>query len=201
MSSPKVLIAFYSRSRVTEALANAVAEGAHGVGAEVRLRRAREFVSPEITPTAGHVVFVGDMGGNLYTLDADSGSKLWSSDLGGAIASGVISYDSGAGHKIAVATGMTAPIWPTGQSDCEGRDPGPPVVRAPRRSQGGTLRLPPRRAIQPEFLGNEVNKCGDCASDLSATRKSRVHTRRFVPILAEHPHKASRLNLRDAQRI
>lgn len=66
-----------------------------------------------VTPTAGHVVFVGDMGGNLYALDADSGSKLWSSDLGGAIAGGVISYDTGAGQRVAVAAGMTSPIWPT----------------------------------------------------------------------------------------
>src|SRR5262249_35578013 len=48
MSTAKVLIAFYSRSGVTEALANAVAEGARAAGAEVRLRRAREVVSPEV---------------------------------------------------------------------------------------------------------------------------------------------------------
>jgi NAD(P)H dehydrogenase (quinone) len=44
----KVLIAFYSRSGSTEALAKAVAEGAEAQGAEVRLRRAREFVGPDI---------------------------------------------------------------------------------------------------------------------------------------------------------
>jgi len=66
-----------------------------------------------VTPTAGHLVFVGDMGGTLYALDADSGSKLWSNDLGGAIAGGVISYDTGAGQRVAVAAGMTSPIWPT----------------------------------------------------------------------------------------
>jgi NAD(P)H dehydrogenase (quinone) len=43
-----VLIAFYSRNGATEALANAVAEGASAAGAEVRLRRARELVAPEI---------------------------------------------------------------------------------------------------------------------------------------------------------
>lgn len=52
MSNPKVLIAFYSRSGVTEALANAVAEGARSAGAEVRLRRAREFVSAEVMARA-----------------------------------------------------------------------------------------------------------------------------------------------------
>ena len=48
----KILIAFYSRTGSTEALARAVAEGATGEGAEVRLRRAREFVGPEIMAQA-----------------------------------------------------------------------------------------------------------------------------------------------------
>ncbi len=52
MSKPKVLIAFYSRSSSTEILANAIAEGAVGEGAEVRLRRAREFVGPEVMQQA-----------------------------------------------------------------------------------------------------------------------------------------------------
>jgi NAD(P)H dehydrogenase (quinone) len=47
-----VHIAFYSRSGVTEALANAIAEGAKAAGAEVRLRRAREVVGPEIMKLA-----------------------------------------------------------------------------------------------------------------------------------------------------
>ena len=40
----KVLIAFYSRDGSTEALANAISDGAAGAGGEVRLRRARELV-------------------------------------------------------------------------------------------------------------------------------------------------------------
>lgn len=44
----KVLIAFYSRTGTTEALAKAIAEGAQAQGAEVRLRRVREVVSPQI---------------------------------------------------------------------------------------------------------------------------------------------------------
>src|SRR5271168_2441492 len=46
--SLNVLIAFYSRNGSTEALANAIAEGARSQGAEVRLRRARELVGPEV---------------------------------------------------------------------------------------------------------------------------------------------------------
>lgn len=66
-----------------------------------------------VTPTAGNLLLFGDMGGNFYVLNASNGEKLWSQDLGGAIAGGVISYDTGKGQKIAVAAGMTSPIWPT----------------------------------------------------------------------------------------
>ncbi|WP_026605990.1 NAD(P)H:quinone oxidoreductase [Methylocapsa acidiphila] len=48
MADVNILIAFYSRSGVTEALAAAIAEGAKTAGGEVRLRRAREVVSAEI---------------------------------------------------------------------------------------------------------------------------------------------------------
>jgi len=52
MMTSKVLIAFYSRGGVTEALAKAIAEGAKAEGAEVRLRRAREFVGEEVMKKA-----------------------------------------------------------------------------------------------------------------------------------------------------
>jgi len=52
MPEIKVLIAFYSRSGVTEALANAIAEGAKSEGATVTLRRARETVSREVMAQA-----------------------------------------------------------------------------------------------------------------------------------------------------
>lgn len=44
----KILIAFYSRTGTIEGLAKALAEGAESVGAEVRLRRARELVGHDI---------------------------------------------------------------------------------------------------------------------------------------------------------
>jgi NAD(P)H dehydrogenase (quinone) len=43
-----VLIAFYSRGGSVEALANAVADGARGERAELRLRRARELVGTDV---------------------------------------------------------------------------------------------------------------------------------------------------------
>jgi alcohol dehydrogenase (cytochrome c) len=66
-----------------------------------------------VTPTTGRLVLFGDMGGNFYAFDAATGNKLWSRDLGGAIGGGVITYDTGMGQKIAVAAGMTSPVWPT----------------------------------------------------------------------------------------
>ncbi|BCW87569.1 NAD(P)H dehydrogenase (quinone) [Alphaproteobacteria bacterium SO-S41] len=47
-ASPRLLIVFYSRGGSVETLATAIAEGAQGQGAEVRIRRARELVGPEI---------------------------------------------------------------------------------------------------------------------------------------------------------
>jgi NAD(P)H dehydrogenase (quinone) len=46
--SVNVLIAFYSRSGSTEALARSIAEGAKSAGATVRLRRARELVDAQV---------------------------------------------------------------------------------------------------------------------------------------------------------
>lgn len=48
----RVLIVFYSRGGATKGLAEAIAEGAGAEGAEIRLRRAREVVSPEVMALA-----------------------------------------------------------------------------------------------------------------------------------------------------
>ena len=71
-----VLIAFYSRSGVTEALAKAIAEGAKAEGAEVRLRRAREFVGPEVMALApGWAEGAADMNARYEAPSADD--ALW----------------------------------------------------------------------------------------------------------------------------
>jgi alcohol dehydrogenase (cytochrome c) len=66
-----------------------------------------------ITPTAGGVVFFGDMGGNFYAVDAADGRKLWGREMGGAIGGGVITYMADGTQKVAVATGLTEVLWPT----------------------------------------------------------------------------------------
>ena len=48
MNTVNILIAFYSRDGSTEALAKSIAEGARAEGADVRMRRARDFVAEEI---------------------------------------------------------------------------------------------------------------------------------------------------------
>ncbi|HEX3866095.1 MAG TPA: PQQ-binding-like beta-propeller repeat protein [Gemmatimonadaceae bacterium] len=45
-----------------------------------------------VTPTAGGVVFNGDLAGNFYAFDAGSGAMLYTYHTGGAIAGGVITY-------------------------------------------------------------------------------------------------------------
>jgi len=69
-----------------------------------------------ITPTAGGLVFFGDMGGNLYAAEAASGKPLWKKAMGGAIGGGVITYLDGGSQKIAVAAGTTSIVWPTRQT-------------------------------------------------------------------------------------
>jgi alcohol dehydrogenase (cytochrome c) len=69
-----------------------------------------------ITPTAGQLVFFGDMGGNFYAVDALSGRKVWSTKLDGAIGGGIITYNAAGTQKVAVAAGLTSILWPTQQA-------------------------------------------------------------------------------------
>ncbi len=66
-----------------------------------------------MTPTAGGIVFFGDMGGNFYALDTTNGERLWGKQLGGAIGGGVITYTANGAQRIAVAVGFTSILWPT----------------------------------------------------------------------------------------
>jgi alcohol dehydrogenase (cytochrome c) len=66
-----------------------------------------------MTPTAGGVVFFGDMGGKFYVLDANDGHKLWGQKIGGAVGGGVITYMAGRSQRVAVAIGLIEILWPT----------------------------------------------------------------------------------------
>jgi alcohol dehydrogenase (cytochrome c) len=70
-------------------------------------------VQSGLTPTAGGVVFFGDLGGNFYALESATGRRLWGANLGGAIGGGVVSYTAGGAQKVAVLVGSTGILWPT----------------------------------------------------------------------------------------
>ena len=70
-------------------------------------------VQSGVTPTAGELVFFGDMGGNFYALDVDTGRKLWGEKIGGAVGGGVITFATPQGQRVAAATGLTEVLWPT----------------------------------------------------------------------------------------
>ncbi len=58
-----------------------------------------------LTPTAGNVLFTGDLLGNFLALDARTGKTLYSFDTGGPIAGGVVTYEQKGTQYVAVASG------------------------------------------------------------------------------------------------
>jgi alcohol dehydrogenase (cytochrome c) len=65
-----------------------------------------------VTPTAGDVVFSGDVGGNVFALDAQTGRVLWETSTGQSTGGGIITYSAGDHQRLAVAAGMKSPLWP-----------------------------------------------------------------------------------------
>src|SRR3984957_9160742 len=65
-----------------------------------------------ITPTAGGVVFAGDMSGNVYALDSDDGKVVFKYATGGAVAGGVITYRIGETQYLAATSGnVSRLVW------------------------------------------------------------------------------------------
>jgi alcohol dehydrogenase (cytochrome c) len=58
-----------------------------------------------LTPTAGNVLFTGDLNGKFLALDARDGKTLYSFDTGGPIAGGIVTYEQDGRQYVAVATG------------------------------------------------------------------------------------------------
>ena len=61
-----------------------------------------------LTPTAGGVVFTGDLDGDLLALDATSGKSLYQYDTKNAMAGGIITYRAGGTQYVAAAAGNTS---------------------------------------------------------------------------------------------
>jgi alcohol dehydrogenase (cytochrome c) len=60
-----------------------------------------------LTPTAGNVLFTGDLGGNFLVLNSRNGKKLYSFNTGGPIAGGVVTYKRKGRQYVAVASGSS----------------------------------------------------------------------------------------------
>jgi alcohol dehydrogenase (cytochrome c) len=74
--------------------------------------KSNDPITGAVIPTAGGLVFFGDMGGNFYALDAATGQKLWGQKIGGAIGGGVITYAVNGTQKVAAATGYVFSAFP-----------------------------------------------------------------------------------------
>jgi outer membrane protein assembly factor BamB len=66
-----------------------------------------------VTPTAGGLVFTGDLDGNLLAFDAATGKLLLTRKVGGPVGGGIATYTSNGKQYIAVAAGMKNPIIKT----------------------------------------------------------------------------------------
>ncbi len=71
-----------------------------------RLHRATPMYAA-LTPTAGDVLFTGDLDGNFLAFDARDGRELYHFNTGGPIAGGVITYEAGGRQYVAVASGSS----------------------------------------------------------------------------------------------
>lgn len=65
-----------------------------------------------VTPTAGGVVFFGDMGGNFRAMRASDGQKLYHGHFEGAFAGGIIAYAIDGTQRVAAMSGVAHPQWP-----------------------------------------------------------------------------------------
>jgi alcohol dehydrogenase (cytochrome c) len=67
--------------------------------------KAERPVVAGITPTAGGVTFAGDLAGNFLVFDSASGRVLHKTRAGGAMAGGVVTYESAGKQYVAFAAG------------------------------------------------------------------------------------------------
>ena len=65
-----------------------------------------------VTPTAGGLVFTGDLNGDVLAFDAQTGSIVWRDATAAPVGGGVISYRTAGHQRIAVAAGMSSRVWP-----------------------------------------------------------------------------------------
>jgi glucose dehydrogenase/cytochrome c553 len=64
-----------------------------------------------VTPTAGGIVFAGELTGDFIVLDAETGERLWSYFTGGPIGGGISTYEIDGRQYVAVASGNASRTW------------------------------------------------------------------------------------------
>jgi alcohol dehydrogenase (cytochrome c) len=74
-------------------------------GQEVWARPSSAPMLAGLTPTAGGVLFTGELGGNFLVLDAENGEQLYRFNTGGAMAGGVVTYLVGHRQYVAAVCG------------------------------------------------------------------------------------------------
>ena len=79
-------------------------------GKELWARRATSPMVAAVTPTAGGVVFTGEMSGEFLTLDAATGAVLYHFSTGGALAGAASTYRVGKTQYVAVTSGNNSKI-------------------------------------------------------------------------------------------
>jgi alcohol dehydrogenase (cytochrome c) len=67
--------------------------------------QAEKPVIAGVTPTAGGVVFTGDLAGNLLVFDSKTGELVHKANTGGALAGGVVTYEIAGRQYVAFASG------------------------------------------------------------------------------------------------
>jgi PQQ-dependent dehydrogenase (methanol/ethanol family) len=84
-------------------------------------RKSKTAMVASVTPTAGGLLFTGDLNNHFLALNATTGQTLYSFNTGGAIGGGISTYAVNGKQYVAVATGDNASLY-------NGRSAGTPTV-------------------------------------------------------------------------
>jgi alcohol dehydrogenase (cytochrome c) len=64
-----------------------------------------------VTPSAGGVLFTGELSGDFLVLDAENGKELYRFNTGGPMGGGAITYQAGGRQYVAAVSGKPSPGW------------------------------------------------------------------------------------------
>jgi len=115
-------------------------------------------VVADVTPTAGGLVFSADLNGNLFALDAKTGAERYKLNTGGAVAGGVITYETAGKQYVAITSGNVSRMTFTASA-------GSPKVMILTTGLAGTQHPRPEicktigiplRILQPRFSESQL---------------------------------------------